>query len=394
MNIVERPIFSEIEGFLKTEEILVLTGCRQSGKTTTFRYLFDKVGSPNKLFLDLENVLNRKYFEEDNYEAVKASFEFQGIDFSKRAYIFLDEIQYVKNLPSVVKYLRDKYNIKFFLTGSASFYLKNLFSESLAGRKYIFHIWPLTFREFLGFKGHKVKNLKAVPEGLSVLLEGLFSEYLNFGGFPGVVLKETGREKKMKLQDIFSSYFEMEVERLRDFAKLNKVRDTLLLLFARGASLLDISRISQELGISRITLGEYLDFFEKTFFFSFIKPFSVRKDVEIRKRSKVYSVDVGLAREMGFRDEGGLLETAIYQNLRGENEVNYYRRKDGREIDFILNKKKAVEVKSFCHQQDISLLKRILVNLKGISGFKVVTLRRQIKAGRYVEWAPHFCLRI
>ncbi len=394
MNIVERDIFPEIEKYMDSPEVLVLTGCRQSGKTTTLRYFFDKLTSSNKLFLDLENILNRRYFEEEDYEAIKAAFELQGIDFSKRPYIFLDEIQYVKNLPSVVKYLKDHYDVKFFLTGSASFYLKNLFSESLAGRKYIIHIYPLTFSEFIRFKGHKIKYSESLPYVVCKHLDSLFSEYISFGGFPAVVLKTTEKEKRNKLQDIFSSYFEMEVEKLRDFAKLKKVRDTLLLLFLRSASLVDISRLAQELEISRITLKEYMDFFEKTFFFDFVKPYSASKDVEIRKRAKVYPVDVGLAKEMGFSESGGLFEIALYQNIKVKHTVNYYRLKNGQEIDFIVDAQDALEAKNFCHPQDVRRLGRLVLNLRRIKDYKMIVYRKPAESVDHVEWAPQFLLKV
>jgi len=389
MNIVERDIFFEIDKYFQTDEIIVITGCRQTGKTTTLKYFFEKVKSQNKLFLDLENVLNRKYFEEENYENVKSAFEFLGLDFSKKVYIFIDEIQYVKNLPSVVKYLKDKYKVKFFLTGSASFYLKNLFSESLSGRKYIFNIYPLTFKEFIKFKGYKV--IRNFPKSLESILEKLLMEYINFGGFPDVALKENYKEKQKKLQDIFSSYFEMEVEKLKDFTKLSKVRDTLLLLLSRSSCLLDISKLSQELGITRITLKEYIDFFEKTFFFDLTKPFSQNKDVEIRKRPKIYPVDVGLAKEFGVNDLGKLFEIAMYQNLKVKNVINYYRKKNGLEIDFILNKKDAIETKISASISDISRLKKISSKLKGIKNCKIVSLKKSPL--KNTEWATYFCLK-
>lgn len=394
MHIVIRGVFHELERVLESEEVIVLTGCRQTGKTTTLKYFFDKINSPNKLFLDLENILNRKYFEEENYEAIRSALEFLGLDFNKKSYVFLDEIQYVKNLPSVVKYLKDHYKIKFFLTGSASFYLKNLFSESLSGRKYIFHLYPLTFREFTIFKGYEPKEVQVFTEGINKLLSSLFDEYLKFGGFPGVVLKNRVEEKRKKLQDIFSSYFEMEVEKLKDFAKLKSVRDTLLLLFLRSTSLIDVAKLAAELELSRITLREYLDFFEKTFFFDFIKPYSQSRGVEIRKRAKVYPVDVGLAGEMGFKDMGGLLEIAVYQNIKVNNEVNYYRKKTGQEIDFILNGKQALEVKNFCHKVDIQSLQRKISSLAAIKQYKLVTLKKQSRGLKNIEWAPQFCLRL
>jgi len=373
MQIVERKIFEEIEKYLDSPEIIVITGCRRTGKTTTLQYFFNKIKSPNKLFLDLENILNRKYFEEENYENIKKAFEFLGLNFNEKVYIFLDEIQYVRNLPSVVKYLYDHYNIKFFLTGSASFYLKNLFSESLSGRKYIFNIYPLTFKEFLYFKGYKKLPENEIPDNVIKILKDLFKEYMEFGGFPQVVLKDLQKDKIRTLEEIFTSYFEREIEQFSDFVKLSTIRETILLLLTRATSLLDISKLSAELKITRHTLKEYIDFFENTFFFDFVSPYSENIDVEIRKRKKVYPVDIGLTKIIGENTPGKLLEIAIYQNLRVQNKINYYRKKNGKEIDFILNKNTAIEVKYFATEQDVRNLKKLITGLNNIKEFFIIS---------------------
>lgn len=98
------------------------------------QWLYELIPSENKIFLGLENPLNRRYFQKENYETVRKTLANLGIDFGKSAYVFIDEIRFVRRLPSVVKYLLDHYAVKFFLTGSASFYRKNLFTEPLAER--------------------------------------------------------------------------------------------------------------------------------------------------------------------------------------------------------------------------------------------------------------------
>ncbi|MFB6181391.1 MAG: ATP-binding protein, partial [Candidatus Magasanikbacteria bacterium] len=142
---IKRDLYDKIEPNLDSPEAIVITGMRRVGKTTLLQYIHEQIDSKNKLFLDLENPLNQGYFEEDDFERIKETFSSQGVDFDQPVYIFLDEIQLVDNLPQVVKYLMDHYRVKFFLTGSASFYLKNKFSESLAGRKYIYQLYPFNF---------------------------------------------------------------------------------------------------------------------------------------------------------------------------------------------------------------------------------------------------------
>lgn len=370
-----RFVFDKIKPYFDSPEAIIITGMRRTGKTTLLNFIFDQIATKNKIFLDLENPLNRKYFEEENYERIKISFEVLGVDFSQKSIIFLDEIQLVKNLPSVVKYFIDHYRVKFFLTGSASFYLKNLFTESLAGRKYIFELFPLTFSEFLLFKESSLKIPRDISEITKVNFEAispLYEEYVLFGGFPGVVLKTSIEEKKKALEEIFTSFFQLEILQLGDFRKNEMIRDLILLMIQRLGSKIDIQKISKELSISRSTLYEYLAFLEGTFLLKTIKPFSKGKNSEIRKRPKVYLCDTGLANYLVSLDFGLLFENSVFQNLRQKGELNYYQRKTGVEIDFILNKKVAYEVKLTPHLSDIRKVERLVDELN-LETFRIVS---------------------
>jgi predicted AAA+ superfamily ATPase len=115
---------------------------RPAGKTTLLRHLYGLTPSKNKAFFDFENSLETKVFEEENFNAIWDNLANYGVNKGKKAYIFIDEIQNLPIISRVVKYLYDHYETKFFLTGSSSFYLKNLFPESLAGRKFVFELFP------------------------------------------------------------------------------------------------------------------------------------------------------------------------------------------------------------------------------------------------------------
>ena len=370
-----RLILDQVKSYYDSPEAIIITGMRRTGKTTLLNLIYDQIESPNKVFLDLENPLNRKYFEEPNYEKVKSSLEILGIDFTRKAYVFLDEIQFARKLPSIVKYLIDHYQAKFFLTGSASFYLRNLFSESLSGRKYIFELFPLTFREFLGFKDSALRipdNPRDIARPVFESIAPLYDEYLRFGGFPGVVLKTSVSEKARALDDIFTSYFQWEVLHLGDFRKNEIIRDLIILLAQRIGSKLDIQKISKELGITRPTLYEYLSFLEGTFFIKLIRPYSRSKNSEIRKSPKVYLCDTGLANRLANLDEGRVFENSIFQNLRPKGEIAYYERRNGAEIDFLLDKTHALEAKMTPQQRDVDQLKRVAGEL-GLKSFGVVS---------------------
>ncbi|MBU3965138.1 ATP-binding protein [Patescibacteria group bacterium] len=351
--IFPRKIDKELKKQLNSKEIIILTGMRRTGKTITMNSLFDAVPGKNKIFLDLENPLNRKIFEETNYDNIWKNLANFGISNKEKSYIFLDEIQRARQIPSAVKYLHDHFDVKFFLTGSSSYYLKNLFSESLAGRKIIFELFPLDFEEYLIFQ-EKPKRFfadfrekeKQKNEVAFNIYEKYYDDYLEYGGFPKVVLEKNINQKKKLLNDVFASYFEQDVKTLADFKNIDKLRDLIILLSARAGSKIEITKLSAELGVSRETIYNYLSFLENTYFIFLVKPFSRNTDREISGARKVYFCDTGILNIMEKISSGAIFENAVFKSLKNYGKINYYQRRSGVEIDFILNKKIGFEAKN------------------------------------------------
>lgn len=362
---ITRLITSLIQKEMENDKVIVVTGMRRVGKTTLIEHLYHNVTKKRKLYLDLENTLNQRYFAEIDYDKIKIIFDQLAIGREKEMIVFLDEAQNVKNLPSVVKYLADHYHIKFVLTGSASFYLKNLFSESLAGRKRLFEMFPLHFSEFLSYKNPSLKKPQIgdeISKNLYHIFEKYYSEYILYGGFPGVVVKDTHEEKMKELNDIFTSYFQNEIRLLSDFRKLEVVRSLILLIATRVGAKIDVSKISSELGISRITAEEYLSFLEGTYFLSRAKSFSNNLDVSLRAHSRPYLTDVGFLTQIGNVPLSVNLANSVYNLLQHAGEVFYYQNKSGTEIDFVVKSKEkttAFEVKTFADKNDVQRLKRL-----------------------------------
>lgn len=364
-----RKIEKEVQEHLKRRQASVITGMRRTGKTTLMQRIFDRIETKNKRWFDFENPLDVKSFEEIDYNHIVDNFR---LDKGKRMFVFIDEIQNFPEVSKIMKYLIDHYQIKFVVTGSASYYLRNLFPESLAGRKQIFELFPLDFQEFLVFKGisHKVPQSFVEKARLASIVEyeslsKLFDEYLEFGGFPEVVKEEDYQEKKNRLKDIFSSYYEREILGLSDFRKKKEVRDLIILLAGRVGSRLDITKISQELGIQRITVGNYLQFLEDTYFIRLISPFSRSVDREISSRQKPYFCDSGLAQIISKQNLGQVLENTVFNLIKFYGKVNYYqRRRSELEIDFILDGNIAFEVKETATKADSGRLERTSRNLR------------------------------
>jgi len=356
---------------IKTREIVVLTGMRRVGKTTLFNLIFNGIESKNKVFLDLENPLEQQIFEETDYNNVWANLFSYGITKKKKAYIFLDEIQSKPDIIRTVKYLNDHYEVKFFLTGSSSFYLKNLFSESLAGRKTVFVLYPLDFEEFLVFKKQKRKYYREFKEKDKRKNEisfektkKLYEEYLEYGGFPQVVLEDDRNRKHQQLNDIFKSYFEKDVRSLAEFSEIRAFRNLMLLLLHMSGSRLDISKLASEIGVSRQTVYSYIHFLQATYFIDMVSPFSRNVDREISGTKKVYICDNGILNQFGRVSIGNMFENAVYHDIRKYGGVKYYERRSGGEIDFILmDKQVAIEVKQTGKSSDYKKLARLAKSL-------------------------------
>lgn len=347
----------------------MITGARQVGKTTTVQWLLSQVQSTNQYYFDLENIRNRNLFSVEDYDSIINEFQNLGLDTSERMYIALDEIQLLPHLPSLIKYLHDHYQIKFIVTGSSSYYLKNLFSESMAGRKIIYELFPLSFAEFLNFKEEEYSlpefafDLK-FSEFAYAKLKHLYDEYLEFGGLPKVVLTKNTKEKKRLLTSIFSSYINLDVQSLSDFRSLQDFSRLVQLLAARIGNKVNVNNFSEILGLSRQTINSYLEFMEQTYLIRLIKPLSTSSDVQLRVAPKLYFVDTGIAHVNYDMSLGARYENAVCHQLflhanttAFGRDLNYFDQ-DRSEIDFVLNKTQAFEVKETPVSADLSKLSR------------------------------------
>lgn len=360
-----RKIYSKLEEHLEREQVTVITGMRRTGKTTAVKHLMEKIASKNKLYLDLERSDNREIFNYKNYDIILSNFIQRGIDTKQKAFVILDEIQLVKNISSIIKYLYDTFDIKFIVTGSSSYYLKNLFSESLAGRKKIFELYPLDFSEFLTFKSvpHEDGDFfrKNFNSAEYERLRGYYEEYLAYGGFPKVAITAKASEKKELLFDILDSYINVDVKTLADFRNLDNIRKLLKMLSQRVGTKLDYAKISRLSGISRDAVLNYIDFLEKTYIITRVPVFSRNPDREIVKAQKLYFCDNGLLDILSDLNSGSKFENAVFNQLRHQGELQYYSLKNGREIDFILDGKLGLEIKETPIGQDQKKLDSLCV---------------------------------
>jgi uncharacterized protein len=267
----------------------------------------------------------------------------------------------IPNSTSVIKSLYDSFDIKILATGSSSFYLKNQFSESLAGRKQIFELWPLDFEEYLLFNDTSITNIPGEPfmDFHPVFYQNFtnsYEEYIRFGGFPEVALSKDPLDKANYLKDILNSYIELDIKLLSDFSASESLYKLIKLLANRVGSRVDYSKIAALSGLNRHKVKEYINLLEYTYFIRLVPPFASGIDKEISKQAKIYFTDNGLLNSTGTISGGAIFENAVCGQLSLRGGLNFFEKSSGTEIDFILDRKTAYEVKETCTAADLKTL--------------------------------------
>ncbi|WP_229374811.1 ATP-binding protein [Fibrella rubiginis] len=365
---MERVVYTDLKHHLDRPQITVLTGMRRTGKTTLVKQLMADSPISQKMYIDLERIDNRVLWTETNYETIVLALTQRGLRFDQPVLLALDEIQLVPNLPSVLKYLYDTYTIKFIVTGSSAYYLKNRFTESLAGRKKIFEIYPLTFGELLTFRGVTARalNWEEAPRFVQAEYERLksyYEDYIQFGGFPEVVLADAISDKQDLLSDILSSYINFDILTLSDIRDPTNLYKLIKLLAVRVGTKLDIAKLTSFAGMARQTVENYMDLLEQSYLIRTIPVLAKSPDREIVKARKLYFLDNGLAALAGDLGSGARFENAVFNQLLHRGAVAYYQLKSGREIDFVVNQHIGLEVKETAAEGDLRQVESLGKNL-------------------------------
>lgn len=334
---------------------------RRVGKTSLIRLLQERLSSEQTFYFDLEDfsimdVCNK------GPETFVDYLKLLGADFSRRLYIAIDEIQYLKNPSNFLKLLHDHHpEIKLLVTGSSSLEIKSKFQDSLSGRKFVFELDPLSFEEFLLFRDEKALTIKrnigsimdiietGVKESMSLAgshLERYFSEYLTFGGFPGVALAQDTELKNAQLKDIYMSYIRKDIKDIANIDDIYGYNNLLQLLAANAGNLLNVNEVTATVGLSVNTVKKYLFLLENTFIVTLLRPYHSNKRKEISKMPKVYFNDVGMRNtvsgglQLTRPDMGSLVENFVFSELKRRfipnEELFFWRTLGGAEVDFVI----------------------------------------------------------
>ncbi|MFH1030679.1 MAG: ATP-binding protein [bacterium] len=355
-NIFPRIIIDEIKKFIFTDEIIVLHGARQVGKTHLL-YLIENYleETDNKFFyIDLEDSRFADILDKGINEFLKylteQGFNLKKFNKNKKFFVLIDEIQYLKNPSSFLKLIADHHNyLKLIVSGSSSFEIKSKFKNSLAGRTINFEIFPLSFEEFLIFKNYsnpKVINEKKLTDKTISELRDFYKDYALYGGYPKIVLTDDIELKEKYLQQIIDTYVKKDIRDLANVKDIDKFNKLLEVLASQSGSLLEIKELSDTVNLAAQTVGNYLFILENTYIIKMVRPFHKNIRSELFKTAKIFFYDSGLAQMLWLKRLqkeilGSVFETNIFGQLvklYGKENILYWRTTDKKEIDFIIKK--------------------------------------------------------
>ena len=371
---ITRKIEQTILQYLGSPEIIAVVGPRQSGKTTLLRHIFDTLGR-KAVFLTFEDnkVLNMFVRETDLFiEQYVKPYQ----------YVFIDEFNYAKKGGKILKYIIDTVGRKIFISGSSSVDLSVQAVKYLVGRIFVFSLFQFDFEEYLSFRdrdlyaayGRHRLDLEHIKENAPVPLPDemmekfrlYYGEYAVYGGYPRVVISKTTEEKKVVLKNIYNTYFLREVKDILGLVDDYKLAQLIKALALQIGGLIEYGEISRVSELSFQTVKSYINFLQKTFVCSFVKPYFTNKRTEIVKNPKPYFFDAGLRnyivddfRDIDRRPDGGhLLENAVAMELiKREKTFRFWRNKQKAEVDFVVDlhegKKIALEVKQRLGSADL-----------------------------------------
>ena len=321
---------------------LVLTGPRQSGKTTLLRRLFGRRCGYASL-------------EPPDVRAAAAS-DPRGFLDAHRPPVIFDEIQYAPGLLPYIKESIDEHRRRpgqYLLTGSQNLLLVQGIGETLAGRAAILRLLPLSWREIAGRARAPLpwEGPRPAARRPAAAYRNLWTGFLR-GGYPELVA-QPARDAALWHSSYIQTYLERDVRSLRQIGDLTQFQNFLRTLAARSAQLLSLSDIARDLGTAVNTVKAWLSVLEATHQIVILRPYFANIGKRLVKSPKVYFTDVGtLCHLVGLRDPahaaaspmaGAIMETAVLSEIfkalvhRGmDPQVYFWRTAAGAEVDIVV----------------------------------------------------------
>ena len=328
---IHRHITAFMDQDFQKGKVMVILGARQVGKTTLIRML-PSCQNLKTLWLDGENADVRQMFDNASVSRLK---QITG----DHKVVVMDEAQKIDNIGSLLKLFADYIkDVQVIASGSSAFELRNSLNEPLTGRKYEYHLYPLSFMEMASHNS-LLDERRELPHRLL------------YGYYPDVVTHPQEAERLLRF--LADSYLYKDIFLFKGIKKPEKMLDLLRLLAWQLGNEVSSFELSKTLKIDNQTIDSYIAMLEQAFVIYKLPAYHTNERTELKKSKKIYFNDVGIRNALinDFRpievrnDAGALFENYVINELRKQNENSqvfarfyFWRNVDQREIDLVLEK--------------------------------------------------------
>lgn len=337
---IERPLYlDKIIPFVDTPFVKILTGVRRCGKSTILKMIIKKLREEKHV--DDEQILNYR-FDSMEYEDITTKELYLELKSkilqSKKTYLFLDEIQEIEGWEKVVNTLASDFDVDIYITGSNSRMMSSEISTYLTGRYITFHIYTLSFEEYLMFK----KSYMTLKD-----LKQEFSQYVRLGGFPATHLQDYSQDEVYTIvKDIYNSTIFSDVERRNQVKKIDQLERVVKYTFNNIGNTFSAKSISnyfksEQRKIDNETVYSYLEKLQKAYILHKCSRYDLQGKNILKTQEKFYLADVSLRySELGYTVDSvaSSLENIVYLELKRRGYNVYIGKTKDKEIDFVATK--------------------------------------------------------
>lgn len=337
---IEKPLYlDKIMPFVDTPFLKILTGVRRCGKSTILKMIIKKLKEEKQV--DDEQILSYRFdsMEYEDMTTKELYLELKSkIIQSKKTYLFLDEIQEIEGWEKVVNTLASDFDVDIYITGSNSRMMSSEISTYLTGRYITFHIYTLSFEEYLMFK----KSYTTLKE-----LKQEFSQYVRLGGFPATHLQDYSQDEVYTIvKDIYNSTIFSDIVRRNPVKKIDQLERVVKYTFNNIGNTFSAKSISnyfksEQRKIDNETVHSYLEKLQKAYILHKCSRYDLQGKNILKTQEKFYPADVSLRySELGYTVDSvaSSLENIVYLELKRRGYNVYIGKTKDKEIDFVATK--------------------------------------------------------
>ena len=337
---IDRPLYlNKIMPYVDTPFVKILTGVRRCGKSTILKMIMKKLKEERNI-VD-EQILNYRFdsMEYEDMTTKELYLELKSkILQDKKTYLFLDEIQEIEGWEKVVNTLASDFDVDIYITGSNSRMMSSEISTYLTGRYITFHIYTLSFEEYLTFK----KSYTTLKD-----LKQEFSNYVRLGGFPATHLQDYSQDEVYTIvKDIYNSTIFSDIVRRNQIKKIDQLERVVKYTFNNIGNTFSAKSISNYLKaeqrkIDNETVYNYLEKLQKAYILHKCSRYDLQGKEILKTQEKFYLADISLKYSvLGYTVDSvaSSLENIVYLELKRRGYDVYIGKMNDKEIDFVATK--------------------------------------------------------